>query len=334
MSMLVSVILPAYNSGKYIYQSVSSVLNQSYSNLELIITDDGSTDDTKEIIQSFDDQRIRLIHHRENQGLIYSLNEAIHLSGGALIARMDADDICHPLRMEKQVNKFNGDPALGICGTGIKTFGATSFNQYYPEQHDEIMAMMLFRCPFAHPTVMMRKNIILENALFYNPDFSHAEDYDLWQRAAFHTRFYNIREALLEYRVHPAQISTEKKDEQTGKALQIAIRQLETVGIKPGSEELKLHNNLMNSTPSATTEQLSALDRWLCRLLSETASKNLPYKAALKKLISELFLQQTARSGLGVKGILTAIRSCSLSFTFEQVMPLLKMTLKSFTRKA
>ena len=112
-SKLVSVIIPVFNAELYIQEAVESICRQTYKELEIIIVDDGSTDGTLQILKSFNDQRINLIA-RENRGLISTLNECVALSTGAYIARMDADDICRPMRIERQVKYLENHKDIGV----------------------------------------------------------------------------------------------------------------------------------------------------------------------------------------------------------------------------
>ena len=119
MNPLVSIILPAYNCEKFIRKTIHSLINQTYSNFELLVINDGSTDATTSIIQSFKDTRIQLIQNEKNKGLIYTLNKGIELSKGKYIARIDADDICLPERLQKQVNWLEKNTQIAIVATQI-----------------------------------------------------------------------------------------------------------------------------------------------------------------------------------------------------------------------
>ena len=184
-SPLVSVIMPVYNGGKFLASSIDSILNQSYKNLELVIIDDGSQDGSKEIIKAFQhtDERIKFIS-RHNMGLVCTLNQLIQMADGRFIARMDADDIAHPERIEKQVQYLLNDLSIALVGTGY----------HYIDLNDRkigsrkiisgeglLKASMLFGSPFAHPTVMFNADVC-GNSLNYNAEFEHAEDYELWLR--------------------------------------------------------------------------------------------------------------------------------------------------------
>lgn len=203
----VSVVLPVFNAEKYIDESVDSVLSQTLTDFELIIIDDGSTDGTHTILNSYlkKDKRIRLIA-RENKGLIATLNEGIDLSRGEWIARMDADDIALPDRLQQQMEVIFNTGA-DVCGSWVKRFG-TSDNRIVklPQTDSAIKKEMLFCSPFAHPTIMMRSSLLKQ--LRYDEAWNKAEDYDLWERAIESgCKMTNVPRVLLLYRVHPEQVS-------------------------------------------------------------------------------------------------------------------------------
>lgn len=210
---LVSVLLPAYNAQNTILESIDSILNQTYQNFELIIINDGSTDATAQMIQSTSDKRIRYYENDGNKGLIYTLNRGISLSEGTYIARMDADDISLPTRIEKQVALMERAPNVIVCGTNISFFGSqaklkkasTSFLCF--SSPSEFKCFLIKGPGLAHPTVMIRKSVLDENKVFYNDDFLFAEDYKLWIDLSSYGDFYNIKEKLLEYRLSETQIS-------------------------------------------------------------------------------------------------------------------------------
>lgn len=224
MSPLISVILPVFNAEKYISAAILSVLKQDFSDFELVVIDDGSTDHSLSLIQeiALTDSRIRIIT-RPNQGLIYSLNEGISLAKGKWIARMDADDICLPNRFSKQLEWLTKTGA-DVCGTWIRAFGDTlpRVRRFYihPATLD---IQLLFNTCCAHPTIMAKRAILLQNR--YNVSAKYAEDYDLWIRLASKgVRFTNYPGVGLHYRVHNQQVTTAKLQEHNQARSRVAKR--------------------------------------------------------------------------------------------------------------
>ena len=207
---LVSVIMPVYNGAMYLNEAITSILDQTYTNFEFIIINDGSTDDSEEIILSFDDSRIIYIKNPENYKLIKTLNIGFSLAKAKYIARMDADDISHPDRLQKQVQFLDENQEYGLIGTGVNLLhGANKSQLLYHTDHASLKFALAFYCPFIHPCVMIRKSIVENMEVVFDERFVHAEDYELWTRLAFKTKMANLPECLLDYRVHDAQISSQ-----------------------------------------------------------------------------------------------------------------------------
>lgn len=189
-----------YNAEKYLHEAVASVLNQTYTNFEFIIIDNGCNDGSLSIVKSFHDERIKVFSSTENQKLAVALNKGLELSRGALIARMDADDICLPNRLRKQVEFMQANPNVGILGTQLIAIGNKT--RALPVTHQQIVWHMLNACPMLHPSVIFRKQVIDEYKLRYDENFYGAEDYELWMRACRLTTMHNLPEALVKYRYH------------------------------------------------------------------------------------------------------------------------------------
>lgn len=207
---LVSVLMPAYNCEAYVLEAVSSMLSQSFSDFELLVIDDGSTDSTRKLLESVHDSRLRLVSNERNIGLIGTLNRGLELAVGRYVARMDADDISAPERLEKQVQYLEANPDVHVLGSMVnlineqgKAFGAISG---YPKNADEIHRYLLRECCLIHPSVMFRKDTVLA-AGGYSASARHAEDYDLWLRLSDHHKIANLPDKLVSYRMHRNQVS-------------------------------------------------------------------------------------------------------------------------------
>lgn len=211
---VISVILPVYNCEKYLAVAIESILSQTYTNFELIIINDGSTDDSQKILDSYKtrDSRIRVIS-RANKGLANTLNQSIDLARGKWIARMDQDDISFPNRLERQV-KILEETNADVCGSWVKFFGKGRSKVWKGLQSDqEIKKDMLFKSPFVHPSVMFKSDVIRE--FRYDSNFENAEDYDLWVRLAISGKvMINVPEVLLMYRKHGDQVSNKLSNRQ------------------------------------------------------------------------------------------------------------------------
>ncbi len=227
----VSVILPAYNAEAYICEAIDSMLQQSYSHFELIIVDDGSTDDTWRLINSYQDERIRKERLPQNSGPVNASNHALSLATGEFIARMDADDISFPNRLAIQVEFLSNNSEFGLCGTLMREFQNdinSSVLIHYPKKHIDIITHLIMReRSICHPTVMMRASVLKQHGIQYT-DFPYAEDFALWTQLAKHTKLYNIQEPCLYYRRHHHQVSSThriKQQESAGKVIASLLQQ-------------------------------------------------------------------------------------------------------------
>jgi glycosyltransferase involved in cell wall biosynthesis len=205
---LVTVLMPVYNAGCFLKQSIDSILCQTHGDFDFVIVDDGSTDiDTRRILQeALSDNRVRLLTHPKRMGVARSLNHGLDAATGEFIARMDADDISHPQRLEKQVEFMRMHPEVGLCGTAVECFGRVEgLRIINPVDPEEIKCRLLLSCPISHPTVMFRTASLQRYQLRYDEEFETGEDYELWIRCAMCFPIANLLEPLLYYRIHTAQ---------------------------------------------------------------------------------------------------------------------------------
>lgn len=224
---IVSVLMPVYNCEKYVFEAVQSILNQTFTNFELIIIDDCSTDSTVELIKGVSDKRIKLIEKPINTGYTDSLNMGILIAKGKYVARMDGDDIALSERFAKQVLFLEKNPDVILCGTAIRLLGEKTI-WAHPSCNDEIKIKLCYSTAFHHPTVMIKKEVLLVHN--YNKDFEPAEDYELWTRLVFVGKVANLSEVLLEYRIHSNQISNSKRKLQEDNIERCRFLMLERLG--------------------------------------------------------------------------------------------------------
>ncbi|MDE6649569.1 MAG: glycosyltransferase [Muribaculaceae bacterium] len=246
MKPAISVVMPVYNGELYLRDSIDSILNQSFSDFELIIINDGSNDNSIKIIRSYEDPRIIVLNNEENKGLIYSLNRGIHNSKGKYIARMDADDCCHKRRLAEQWQFMEEHKEIGICGTAYNIISSDGGHKKKILESNPLQnrANLMFFPVLAHPSVIIRKSVLDEFNLEYKEEYKHAEDYGLWVEASKYTQISNIKKALLNYRVLDNSI-TRQADRNFEKRLEIHKRiyrkYFEDFGLILNEEELKLH---------------------------------------------------------------------------------------------
>ena len=216
----ISVAMSVYNGDRFLAEAIESVLSQSFADFEFLILDDGSSDDTRAIIERYAsrDPRIRPII-RENRGLIASLNQLIEEARGKLVARMDADDICKPERFARQIAFLAANPDCGVVGSwteDIDEFGERYRleGRDHPLNHEDFLRAIEWGAPLlCHPAVIFRRDIVRAVG-GYHAAFRHCEDMDLWLRLASITRIANLPERLLKYRHYGDQVSSRYATEQ------------------------------------------------------------------------------------------------------------------------
>ena len=208
----ISVVTPVYNAESFLPEAIESVLNQSLTDFEFILIDDGSTDRTAEILSGYSsrDPRVRVHRQPRNMGVREALNTGCRLARADFIARMDADDISEPERLDRQFAFLNDHGKVGVVGSAVQLIdskGAKKRIKAFPEEPALIAWSMLFFNAIAHPTVMMRRELV-ERAGLYPPVAARGpEDYALFMRLTRLTRFANLPEALLRYRVSDQNLS-------------------------------------------------------------------------------------------------------------------------------
>ena len=220
-----TVLMPTYNVAPWVEEAIRSVLNQSYRDFELLVVDDGSTDDTLDHVRSIQDSRIRIAAFPDNVGLAENLNRGLDLIDTELVARMDGDDIAEPDWLETGIKILDTHPEVGICSFGFQFFGTKTSLVRFPEHNEDSKVQMLFGCTVIVP--VFRKSVFTDNHLRYSTDDFPAEDYMMWAKAYRVTQVYNVQRTLFHYRTHPKQISTARRSEQVVKSNQVRLNMLE-----------------------------------------------------------------------------------------------------------
>ena len=202
----VSVLMPVYNTKEeYLRETIESILNQTFTDFEFIILNDGSTDGNVErVVKSYTDNRIRYIR-QDNQGIARSRNRLMKLAQGEYLALTDHDDISHVDRFAKQVRVLDEYPNINIVSAWYNVFPANRIVKLV--ENPRLFDFLYGNCQILHPCAMMRKSFLEQYNLEYKLDYPTAEDYELWTRAVRYTDMYNIQEVLFEYRDHDTQQS-------------------------------------------------------------------------------------------------------------------------------
>ncbi len=228
---LVSILMPLYNGERYVRQAIQSVVEQTYTNWELLVLNDGSTDNSEQIVREFTDERIRYMQNAENKGIVYTRNRLFELAKGDYWAILDCDDIAHPQRIAKQVAYLQQNPQCVLGGTWATKIneGKTRIGKLQPPVANEnIRINQLFQSSFVQSTVMLRAEA-MQNVQ-YNADFPVAEDFDLWEHLLQKGKGHNLPEYLLEYRWYEGNTSTTKEALMQQLRNAVLARQLRQLG--------------------------------------------------------------------------------------------------------
>lgn len=208
---LVTVLMPVYNGAKYLREAVESILHQSFADYEFLIINDGSSDATQSILESYADGRIRVLVNGTNQGISAALNLGLAQARGKYIARQDADDVSHPDRLARQVAVLEADSTVALLGTQCRMRRVQSAARRSPLRraldHEAIKFQALFGNPFVHTSVMYRRAVAWTQLCGYSPAYRICQDYDLWLRMQQQHRVANLDEYLVDLRDHAESIS-------------------------------------------------------------------------------------------------------------------------------
>lgn len=216
-SIQVTVLMSVYNGQEYLDESIGSIVSQRFQDFEFVIVDDGSTDDTADILEDWNkkDSRIKVITNHDTLGLTASLNIGIKQAKGKYIARHDADDISLSERLGKQFEFMESHPECVVLGTALLSVdsdGAPLYRELRSIEHEDILSTILKgRGGLAHPTVMIRRDVLL-GVGGYDPCYEVAQDIDLWLRLADKGKLANLPEILVHYRHHVKAASVQKRD--------------------------------------------------------------------------------------------------------------------------
>lgn len=275
----VSILMPVYNAGQYLSEAIDSICSQSFKDWELILINDGSTDNSETIISRYSDNRMYYIKNPVNLGLIKTLNKGIDFCGGEYIARMDADDISFPERLRKQIDFMDAHPDYLMCGTNAAVInsrgGRTGKIRNLPD-NDLLQISLLFSPSFVHPSVMIRREVLLENR--YDEAYKHVEDYELWCRIAKHGKVANLEDELLAYRWHDSNVSVLNNEIQDKLKDKIISDELGMLDITPTDEELFCHRITFSLYSLGNKQEVSVprfndISGWFSKLIRQNRIK-------------------------------------------------------------
>ena len=330
---LVSVVMAYYNTEEFIVESIQSILDQSYENIEVILINDGSSDSSQEIVDKLatDHKVIRNLRNEANSGLAASVNKAIREAKGEFIARMDADDIMSPDRIEKQVSFLLNHAEIDVLGGSLQYFGESTFYNTFPTDHDSCRAQLCFSVCFGHPSVMFRAEIFKDRDNFYVESLSqYSEDYDLWCRLSFKYQFANLKDTLVTYRTYPTNVKNEAEFQRRRNSIAIREKYLKDIFKEYNTDFYELHHQISRYTIDKLND-IKKSKRYLDYLLSLDSEIS---KKALRGMVAKVFFELCySKIYLGRNIHWTYLKSCYWRFYLPSILIYGKFIYKTLIKR-
>jgi glycosyltransferase involved in cell wall biosynthesis len=318
---LVSIVLPCYEAERFLAEALDSLLGQTYAKLEILALDDGSSDGTLRILEEFAarDGRVRVLRNEANQGVIRTLNRGVAEAKGEIVARMDADDVAAPTRIERQVEVLARRPEIDLVGTGVEVVDGSTGRPLRPwpvrcREPGGARFAALFATPAMHMTIAARAEAMRAHPYGGAPDSLHTEDYEMFARMLGDgAGICNIDEPLMTVRSDPASVSARHEKIQVENFVRCSARHLErTLGARPEPAAQRVLVNRIDATVGA--RDLREGLRWLDRIEREFLRRE-PGSAAEARRAADLqrvdILVQAALKGRpGVRAMAAPLALC------------------------
>ncbi len=331
---VISVVMPVYNSGVYVAEAINSILSQEFVDFELIIINDGSIDNSEDIIHSFKDERIVYLSNVENQGIVFSLNAGIAVAKGEYIARMDADDIAKPQRLRKQYEFMTNNTAIALCGTfadAINEEGVFMHKVMPPTNNKEIKINQLFCNSFIHPSVILKSAILKDYK--YSREYEFAEDFFLFSRIAINHAVANIDESLILYREHSQNITHSKSTDMQNGEKKVLRYLLTSLYHNVEERDIEIQYMLYKNIESISFS-LNEIEDHLLLLKKSNTSKRIYDKAIFDKVLLEKWYEVLLLSK--DKGLLSKFLGSDLflikNISLKQLRRVIKRSFKNRIR--
>ena len=246
----VSIIMPCYNSERYIQEAINSILQQSYANFELLIINDSSMDKTEQIAKenAENDYRISVLRNKYRKGISGAMNTGISVARGEYITRMDSDDISERERIKIQVEFLDENKLYGLCSTNMSSFGESSREKLFEKRKEPLEWLFLWENPVGNASVMYRASIIKDNQIRFGA-YELAEDYDFLTKIIPHTRIFFLDSVLYRYRIHNESIFQKKSGIAISNSIKISeslAKKIYGLDVPPFHKYLTVFYNLSN----------------------------------------------------------------------------------------
>jgi len=293
----ISVLMPAYNSANYIAEAINSILEQTFTDFELIIINDGSTDNTHQVITSFTDARIKYYQNDGNKGLTFVRNRLLSLATCNYIAFIDSDDIAHKNRLEIEYQLLKSNNNISLVSSSVVSLDEQgNYNNLgwnFDLNTSALKTNLLFLNPIVTSTVMFKKEFLPEQK--FRDDYPPCEDYDLWVRMLLNTKGIVLPNFLATYRLYFNSVSKRKADDAKNNRNKVIVDQLEYYFPNNYTqEESQSHLSLVEFSLKNKLEDLPDLKNWIIKLIAlnqqykhfdEQILKQVLYERVLKKFL-------------------------------------------------
>lgn len=306
----VTVFMPVYNRARLVGPAIESILAQSFGDFELLLVDDGSTDDSVAAISAFADPRIRLLRNEANLGIARTRQRGLGEARGTYLAVLDSDDQAAPRRLERQVAFLDAHPSVATVGGWAREFDETgavrSGIKPLPLVPAELKARLLFRTCHHHSSTMSRVSVLREFG--YDPAFPVVEDYDLFSRIATSHELANLPHVLLRRRVHSGRVTRERAAEIRRLNMTVAARQLGALGLPTDDASVWRHIGLARLKKDGVTPDREMLDQaaeWFGNIIEANRERQIYDEQALVSTLGQLWAVACfhARSQLGASAL-------------------------------
>lgn len=320
-----TVLMPVYNSEEHLAGSIQSILNQTYKDFKFVIIDDGSTDNSAEIILRFDDSRIIYLKNEINLGIVKTLNKGIDYINSEYIIRMDADDIAHAERLEKQIDYMDKNTGCAVAGTSVNVFQNDSTKKkkrLVNTSSEQIRSELFFNTPLLHPTVIIRTSVLKKEKYRYRLKYKHAEDYGLWQEISLKYEIRNLNTILLDYRVHHSSV-TQQADKNISERdvthIEIYNDYLLSLGIKLTKDELMVWRKFNSARLNMKNKEQVERVNQIIHKIKDKIDWSLFDLETFDARVSYRFRTCAVNSGLMIRETYNLYKNTMTSFRFDSV---------------
>lgn len=284
--------MPVLNAADYLADAIESILCQTFRDFELILIDDGSTDDSLRIATRLNDPRLKVFRNDTNLGVAASLNLGISRASGCFLARMDADDISRLDRFERQLDFMRRHPRIGVCGTWVRCLNVkTRFLYRYPNGPACVKAYQLFANPLAHPSVMIDRHKFEKHHLHYDTRYAAAQDYALWVRCSRHFPMDNLSLPLVDVRLNEQGVTRSNFLSSNETSLEIQRTLLSEVGLVVSDALLRFHRQVGNGSGMRSEAELRAAAKWLSLVVQANEHSRIYDQEGLRRAVSMVWFR-------------------------------------------